>query len=264
VKVLSLILVICFSTPTKANFIDRKAEGWHFYEPTFKVDTLGVDTLKADETKNSQRETDTPKKKKTKNDPLARLNAFKKSIELSKAIAVLDPTYHNVKAYMEIQKVLMERSTRFAEKWMEVVYTAPSLDYTLHHPTSQAARHVYLDEQHREMKAEIGKLSRTYGLFFLYRGDCPYSRQFASIVKSFSAKHHWEVLPISLDGAILPEFPEARMDNGASRALGVSSVPTLLAVEPKSGKVIPLSRGMSTHDQIEDRIRVLIIKRSGL
>lgn len=259
-KVLPFIFVICFSTPTKANFIDRKAEGWHFYEPTLKVEAL-----KADNIKKIQKEPESLKKEdKTPNDPLTRLNAFKKSVERLKAIAVLNPTYHNVKAYMEIQKVLMERSTRFAEKWMEVVFTAPSLDYTLHHPTSQAARHVYLDEQHREMKAEIGKLSRTHGLFFFYRGDCPYSRQFASIVKSFSAKHHWEVLPISLDGAILPEFPEARMDNGASRALGVSSVPTLLAVEPKSGKVIPLSRGMSTHDQIEDRIRVLIIKRSGL
>jgi len=258
-KVLPFVLMICFSTPTKANFIDRKAEGWHFYEPTLKVDTF-----KIDETKDPQKEPYTLKKKKISNDPLTRLKEFKKEVERLKAIAVLNPTYHNVKAYMEIQKVLMDRSTRFAEKWMEVVYTAPALDYTLRHPTSQAARHVYLDEQQREMKAEISQLSRIYGLFFFYRGDCPYSRQFASIVKSFSKKHHWEVLPISLDGTILPEFPEARMDNGASRALGVSSVPTLLAVEPQSGKVIPLSRGMSTHDQIEDRIRVLIIKRSGL
>lgn len=237
---------------TQANFIERKAEGWHFYEKSHQKSVV------SDQKEKLTRE------KPPQNDPLSRLKEFKEEVERLKAIAVLNPTYHNVKAYMKIQKVLMERSTRFAEKWMEVVYTAPSLDYTLRHPTSQAARHVYLDEQQREMNAEVGKLSRTYGLFFFYRGDCPYSRQFASIVKAFSAKHHWEVLPISLDGAILPEFPEARMDNGTSRALGVSSVPTLLAVEPQSGKVIPLSRGMNTHDQIEDRIRVLIIKRSGL
>jgi conjugal transfer pilus assembly protein TraF len=252
----SIFIISCFLTlQATANFIDRKAEGWHFYE-----------ALRAGEVKGKQKEIviSTKKEPLNPNNPLARLNTFKKTVERLKALAVMDPTYHNVKAYMEIQKIMMERSTRFAERWMEVVYTSPSLDYTLKHPTSQAARHVYLDQKQSEMNAEIRELSHTYGLFFFYSGDCVYSREFAAIVKSFSQKHNWEVLPISLDGTILPEFPETRMDNGASRALGVTSVPTLLAVEPKSGKVIPLSRGMSAHDQIEDRIRVLIIKRSGL
>ncbi|HUX79610.1 MAG TPA: conjugal transfer protein TraF, partial [Alphaproteobacteria bacterium] len=89
-------------------------------------------------------------------------------------------------------------------------------------------------------------------------------KQFAPIVKAFAEKYRWEVLPISLDGDVLPEFPHAKSDNGAALALGVQSVPTLLAVEPKTGKVIPLSHGMSTHDQIEDRIRVLIMKGKNL
>jgi conjugal transfer pilus assembly protein TraF len=254
-RALPLSLILSFSIPAQANFIEHKAEGWHFYE-----------ALRTDQVKEKQKEIPASKKKEAlnPNDPLARLNIFKKTIERLKAIAVLDPTYHNVKAYMEIQKVMMERSTKFAERWIEVVYTSPALDYTLKHPTSQAARHVYLDQKQSEMNNEIRELSHTYGLFFFYRGDCVYSREFAAIVKSFSQKHNWDVLPISLDGTILPEFPKTRMDNGASRALGVTSVPTLLAVKPKSGKVVPLSRGMSTHDQIEDRIRVLILKRSGL
>jgi conjugal transfer pilus assembly protein TraF len=61
-----------------------------------------------------------------------------------------------------------------------------------------------------------------------------------------------------MDGSQLSEFPNAQQDNGAAVKLNVSHLPTLLAVEPKSGKVIPLSFGMSSQDQIEDRIRVLV------
>lgn len=161
---------------------------------------------------------------------------------------------------MVIQKELLDRSTRFAQRWMEVVYQTPGLDYTLHHPTSQVGRHVYLDQTRYVLETKIRALSKTHGLFFFYSGNCPYCKQFAPIVKAFADKYHWEVLGISLDGEILPEFPNSRRDNGSHAALGITSVPALLAVEPKQGKVIPLNSGLNTHDQIEDRIRVLLMQ----
>jgi conjugal transfer pilus assembly protein TraF len=250
-------LPFCLSltaTPALATFYNRKAEGWHWYE----------DRYQKVEIREEKKKTDKSKRNEAQNDPLVRLKAFKKEVDRLKAIAVLNPTFHNVKAYMVIQKELMDRGTRFAQKWMEVVYTTPKLDYTLRHPTSQAARHVYLDQEREKMDAQIRALSKTHGLFFFYSSQCAYCKQFAAIVKAFSEKYSWEVLPISLDGEVLPEFPNAKSDNGAAMALGVQSVPTLLAVEPKTGKVIPLSHGMSTHDQIEDRIRVLIMKGKNL
>ena len=123
---------------------------------------------------------------------------------------------------------------------------------------------MYLDQQKENMDRQIRALSKTHGLFFFYSSQCSYCKEFAPIVKSFAQKYHWEVLPISMDGKILPEFPKSRVDNGTAKTLGVQFVPTLLAVEPKRGKVFPLSYGMSTHDQIEDRIRVLIIKGGNL
>lgn len=263
-KSLMMSLPFCLSlitTPVAATYYDRKAEGWHWYEDRYQKAEI------REQKKNSQVGKEGEKVAKSKveisksyNDPLVRLGAFKKEVERLKAIAVLNPTFHNVKAYMVIQKELMDRGTRFAQKWMEVVYTTPKLDYTLRHPTSQAARHVYLDQEREKMEIQIRALSKTHGLFFFYSSQCAYCKQFAPIVKAFAEKYSWEVLPISLDGNVLPEFPHTKVDNGSALALGIQSVPTLLAVEPKTGKVIPLSHGMSTHDQIEDRIRVLIMK----
>lgn len=251
--------MICsfFSSHTHANFYDRHAEGWHWYEPRNQKTEIRDQKKIGQKDKVKLKE---PDKLNTQNDPIIQLEAFKKEVERLKAIAVLNPTTQNVMAYMVIQKELMDRSTRFAQKWMEVVYQTPSLDYTLHHPTSQVGRHVYLDQTRETLEKKIRSLSQTHGLFFFYSGNCPYCKQFAPIVKSFAAKYHWEILAISLDGEILPEFPDSKIDNGSAEALGVKVVPALLAIQPRSGKVIPLSHGISTHDQIEDRIRVLLMK----
>lgn len=173
----------------------------------------------------------------------------------------MNPTFSNVRAYMEIQKVLLDRASRFSQRWLEVLYRTPELDYSLRHPTSQVGRHLYLDEQRKDMEASIKALSKRYGLFFFFSKGCPYCKAFAPIVKRFSELHGWDVLAVSMDGRRLSEFPRSRPDNGAGRALGVKALPALVAVDPTSGEAVPLSYGLSTLDQIEDRIRVLILRR---
>ncbi len=233
-----VIGMILIPTCAIANYYDRKAEGWYWYESHNLVI--------------SQR---------SESDPIKLLAQFKSKVSRLKAKAVMQPTFENVRAYMEIQKALMERSSRFAHKWLEVVYSTPELDHSIKHPTSQSGRHVYLDQQQQQMDRQIRELAKTHGLFFFY-SDCEYCKKFAPIVKGFADKYGWPVLAISVDGTTLPEFPGSRIDNGSATALGVKHVPTLLAIEPKTGAVIPLSFGLSTHDQIEDRIRVLFRRKS--
>jgi conjugal transfer pilus assembly protein TraF len=241
-----LFILLCL--PANAAFFDRKAEGWHWYEDPKK---------NKDKKKTPQDVISQPEPK----DHKLLLEDFKQEISRVKAKALMEPTYENIKAYMMIQKEMMDKASRFAGKWKEVLYTTPELDYTVKHPTSQAARHVYLDLEKQQMDKAIQALSKTHGLFFLYSGACAYCHKFAPIVKAFADKYGWEVLAISIDGAGLPEFPNFKPDNGTAQALGVQVMPSLLAIEPSTGQVIPLSYGFSTHDQIEDRIRVLLINR---
>ena len=239
-----LTLSFCFfMSNVHAGYIERKAEGWHFYEP------LEVPQEKTEE--------DTPSPQA----PEERLKAFKAEVERLKQVAVMEPTFENVKAYMVIQKELMDKSEAFTSKWMEVVFTTPSLDYSVEHPTSQSGRHVYLDQQKQKMDQEVYKLAQSHGLFFFVSSSCSYCKKFAPIVKAFSQQYGWEVMAISMDGTTLPEFPDAVNDNGISAKLGVESLPTLLAVNPQTEEIIPLSNGLSSQQQILDRIRVLIIER---
>lgn len=236
-------------SPVFAAYEDHHAEGWHWYEE-FKYKGSEKNKEKSD-----------IQSEELTLDPVKKLQDFRKKVEDLKAIAIMEPTFANVQAYMEIQKALLERSTLFAQKWLEVVYLRPELDYTLKHPISQIGRQVVLEDNKKQMEESIPALSQTYGLFFFFSSKCEYCKAFAPIVKNFSQKYGWQVLPISMDGSQLPEFPEAQNDNGSSSSLGIKTLPTLLAVDPKSGRIIPLSYGLSTHDQIEDRIRVLLLRR---
>jgi conjugal transfer pilus assembly protein TraF len=76
-------------------------------------------------------------------------------------------------------------------------------------------------------------------------------------VKRFAQKYGWSVLPISLDGGTLPEFPNARRDNGMAARLQITHVPALIALHSKTGKLLPLAYGMVSESEIERRIEML-------
>jgi conjugal transfer pilus assembly protein TraF len=229
-------------TPLKATYLNRKAEGWHWYEKQLQ------------KKRHKKRE---KRSKESAQEALKELRDLKAKLEAYKARAVMNPTFSHVKAYMTLQKEVLEKASRFAATWLEVVYRTPSLDYGLKKPTSQAGRQLYLSKEQSALKADIKALSQTHGLFFFFAGSCSWCHHFAPIVKRFGEQYGLKILAISLDGGRLKEFPEAQRDNGIAKKLGVKALPALMAVNPKTGQTLPLAYGFVTIDQIEERIKVL-------
>lgn len=241
-----------FSVPSESSsheirspsFFEKRAEGWHWYE-----EPLNDSKIEEKKQKNVTISTlQTPKEK---------IEAQRKSLETKLHTAILEPTDENLVTYILAQKALMDQSQRFSEVWKKVVLNTPSLDETLIHPVDQNARHIYYDEQRNKLSKKIQVLASEYGLFFFFRKNCPYCHHFAPIVKRFADKHNWSVLAISLDGGILSEFPHAKGDNGISERLGISHVPALIALHPKTRKLIPLAYGFVSENEIEERIELL-------
>jgi len=247
-KGIFFFLLFFIPASVEAGFYESKAEGWHWYEDNLNLPPQNMEP--SDPTLN--------KKEVQLLSPTQELNALKEELEQALHLAVMHPTQKNVRQYMEKQQRMFNRSELFAQRWLEVLFMHPNLDSTIQNPINQAARHLYLDQKQINTENTIRSLSKKYGLFFFFKASCGYCHQFAPIVKRFSEKYGWEVLAISLDGSSLPEFPNARMDNGSARNLNVTILPTLLAVSPSNNHVIPLSFGMNSIDHIEERIRVLV------
>lgn len=250
VTVLSL-LILFGASGHAADFYKKHGEGWFWYKDP---------PILYEPEEPLERKEHSPAKQPAS--PAARamleMAAFKKKLEELKVLALVQPTSENVENYMRVQKEMVDRSDRFSKTWAQVVLSNADLNPEVVSPTAQYARHVQneMDTTHKEKT--INTLSKTYGLIYFFKGNCPYCTGFAPIVKMFSEKYNWNVLAISLDGSSSDVFPEVRPDNGIATALDIQSVPALIAYNSETNDVIPISYAMSSLDQLENNVMTLV------
>jgi len=237
---LAILSSNCFA---EVSFWDDHERGWFWYE----------------DPKQEEEESSEIKQKQTEQYPAtAELKKYQAELEEAKAKAVLHPTAQNVLKYQQMQYEMIEKSGKFADVWMKNVYLNPNVDATQNAPIFPQANRIYLAEQNKKKTQKIKQLSQEYGLFFFFKKQCPYCEAFAPIVKSFSEKYNWEVLAISEFGEKLPMFERNLQDNGLAETWGVSSYPSLFAVNPKTGHVIPIANGMISVQEMEERIMAIV------
>lgn len=251
------LLFISSSNAETSDYFSTHEQGWHWYQRD-----VGSDQLEAGHNNKSTEQNSTSthilQNIPQKPNALEELNKFQKRLEEVKAEAVMNPTPQNVFNYQKMQYEMLEKSHKFAQIWMQNVYKNPGIDYSLESPSSQNARHLYYQQQTEDKKQKISELSREYGLFYFFKRDCRYCDAFAPVVKKFSEKHHWEVLAISEFGEKSEIFKRSVADNGLADTWGVNTYPSLFAVNPKTGHVIPIAHGMISIEEMEDRIIKII------
>jgi conjugal transfer pilus assembly protein TraF len=189
---------------------------------------------------------------------LADFEAMQKRLEELKRVAVMNPTDGNLTAYMRYQRMVMDKSERFAERWQRLVWTLPELDYGLTgRPTNALAINVF-DEQQRDRQAQaVRSLAATHGLIFVFRGDCPHCHRFAPILKRFEQEFGFTVLAISMDGRTIPEYPNAKADNGMAARLNATAVPALYLTAPATREIRPVGFGVMSMTDLVERIAAL-------
>jgi len=250
-QILSLLLSLSLSLPSYAGWHDtpNQPEGFYFYGPIKAPEPEEQPVLPkpAEQTANPAAA-----------DPIEQVKALRETLERQISQAVLDPTPQNLYAAQITHKALLSRAERFGRVWMQNVYQHPELDHSVVAPVNQLARQVYFKARHQKQKETIHQLSRDYGLFFFFSSDCAYCHEMAPIIQHFAEQHHWKVLPISVDGKPIPAFPQAQTDNGIARQWQVQVVPSVFAVNPKTGHRLPLAQGLTSLEDIETRVMALV------
>lgn len=194
---------------------------------------------------------------------LADFEAMQKHLDELKRVAVMNPTDTNLLAYMRYQRMVMDKSETFAQRWQRLVWTVPDLDYGLTgRPTNAIAIGAY-DEQQRERQAQtIKSLASTHGLLFIFRSDCPYCHRLAPILKRFEQEYGMTVFAVSLDGRGLPEYPNPQPDNGIAARLHASMVPALYLTAPSRREIQPVGFGVMALTDLVERIAALAKPRA--
>jgi len=213
--------------------------------------------------KNNPKVDDTPKSIKA----MTKMEELQKELARLKDLAIMQPTQANVRNYLEAQTYVMDKSSVFADTARRVVWATPSVDYNNRSPTATFAQLNKKDMRREAQEQTLAELSRDYGLMFFFRSDCPYCHQQAPVLRLLERNYGLPVMGVSMDGGTLPQFPDARRDNGISMTVsngqGIQMVPALFLVHRETRQAVPIGSGALAIDEIVERIRVLTRTQPG-
>lgn len=246
-----LMLGCLWSWPAAADYYKRHAEGYWWYQ-----DPEPEETATEEEPEETTSSTVVPQPSKL--DPVATLKAFQEKLEYARAAAILEPTPENIRAYMELNNQSLAKARNFTLAAQKTVWTNPDLDLSLRHPVYDQAVHAFKDERHNLVDRFLRDTARRYGLFFFFKSDCPFCHRFAPILKYFAESYGFEVIPVTLDGGSLPDFPNPRLNNAAGLNLKVNDVPALFLVNPATRQIQPVAYGFISPEELRQRIYTLL------
>lgn len=231
-------LVNCHACFASAYF-DRHEKGWHWYH----------DPVIYHSQQQAQGISDSSSSKKQSFDEM------KSEIKSAMENAIMNPSADNMEQYMLLQKRMSERASQFSTVWQRVLLRNPDLDFRLRYPTNGIGRKIYYQQEETKSRLAMEYFFRDHGLFFFYRSDCQYCHHFAPIIDNFARENGIALIPISMDGQFLPNFPQSRIDNGQSKTFNVKYWPALFAINPRSNRAIPIAYGLLSESELKDRIR---------
>lgn len=187
----------------------------------------------------------------------------KKLVDLRK-IAIVDPSYENIKNYITQQNKIQSMSAVFADSWKRVLWQNPTLDYSVKHAVNNSAKKEFskiMANKKLETLSELNSLG--WGMMFFFSSTCPYCHKMAPVINRLN-QNGLEVLPVSMDGKPLVGLDGGfRADEGQSKQLGVRVTPSLYLVNMKDNIVFPIATGVVSYDDVLTRIYITVKTEPG-
>lgn len=178
-------------------------------------------------------------------------------------IATIFPTEENVRAYIKYNQKVLDSSSYFAEVATRSIWQNPEINYALKRPINSVGKRTWIDDRNQKQEETMLNLNERYGVFFLYRSDCPYCHAYSPVLKAFSEKYNLNVMAISLNGGILKEWPETKIDKGQSKLLKITTVPATILFDKKTSEIVPIGFGALSEQELLTRIHTLTKTKPG-
>ena len=259
---MALLLAILAALPTEAcagGFFGRAAEGWWFYNealPEAEPEVPELPPPSTAPTPEPPKEAEPPKAAKEPGGP-APFSAAWLRVEVPKAMerAIDDPTDENIRAYAYLQRLVMDKASKFGARAQRVIMADPLVDESMRRPRSSFAVQAVDFTAAQNVQATLKRIAESTGLLFFFRGDCPYCSAQAPLIQALSRQFGFRILPVSLDGQGLPngEFPEFKPDQGQAVTMGVEQVPAVFMMRPPDG-VAAVAQGLVSLEELQQRI----------
>jgi conjugal transfer pilus assembly protein TraF len=157
--------------------------------------------------------------------------------------AVWRPTPENVEEYYYVQDIARRKALAFTNVAGYVMQKDPELSVDKDYPTVIPGQNALVRSREKEVKERILRARGDYGLIFFYSPTCEYCMEQEKIMRFFEKEYGWEIKRI--------DFTQ---EKGLADMFGVTIVPTILLVYRNSTEAIPVSAGVISLSEMEDKI----------
>jgi conjugal transfer pilus assembly protein TraF len=254
---LAAVLALAFRSglPVRAeggqNWLTDHERGWFWYEPI--PEEIPEEPL---EPPPVPPQVSAPVPPQPQGPPPLSAEWIRENLEKYQRAAIDHPTPENVAAFLYIQRVMLDKSQRFAEQVKHMVQLDPLLDQGTRRPLASYGGAQFSREALAARQRLLMEIARQAGIFFFFQGGCGHCDIQAPVLKGLEQRYGFVVFPISLDGQPLKnhDFPEYALDRGQARRLQVIQTPAMFLGQPKTRNIIPLGQSTLSRDQLEDRI----------
>jgi len=233
------------SKPDGLNFIEDGKRGWFWYE------------IEPEPEEESEEEPDPPlmAKPEPKKEPEKKpegptpLSAawFKINLDKFRDKAIDSASDEDVKAYLYLQRVAMDKAERFKNTYMKVVMGNSDLDENSRYPESSGGGRVLDESSYTNSKEIFSLLSERVGIFFFYKNkkECPVCIPQTRALDTFARKSGIKVFPVSLDGSETDgkNFMPFKKDDGHFEKFGLKYTPAVVLAAPSQNTFQIINQG---------------------
>ncbi|MFT3819876.1 MAG: conjugal transfer protein TraF [Rubrivivax sp.] len=241
------------------SYFKRSREGWFWQDPERFQSPPPVPAQAA-----SAAVAPAPKPLTSQERDLAAFEAFKRRFEQSLNAATENPSEENVALFLELYAQARAKASVFADTAQAVAVRMPWIDETFSgsRPSLPTAMAAYDSITMQDRDQLLREMSLSWGLYFFYRRNCAYCHLMAPQLRLFQDKYGFTVFPVTMDGGVLPDFPNSARDAGLSdmvaEALKIPPqhfvVPALVLARPATREVVPIGFGALNMTQMVERI----------
>lgn len=227
-------------------YFDDRERGWFWYEEPPK-----------EEEKKKEDEKPTPAPSVAQPFTLSPREQLKKQgedWENAMAEAILNPSKENYLKYLAMTAKIQQQSQNFATGYKQAIWVTPEYDYTLVKPRATQAIVAQNQYEVENNNNQLKSISKENGLIFFFRSDCPFCHRFAPVLKKFASQFGFTVIPVSLDGKGLDQYPYPKRNYDIGKKLNVSVVPALFMVNPESNSVSTVGYGYSDYTKLTQKV----------
>jgi conjugal transfer pilus assembly protein TraF len=167
---------------------------------------------------------------------------FQEFAEALKKKAVQKPSEENVKEYFEVQEIARKKALAFSNVAQFVWQKYPELTTKKDYPITTPGNLARIAQINEERQRVLRDNRDDFALIYFQRPDCSYCDEQSRILDWFTNATGWTVKRVNIQ-----ENP------GLAAKFSVEITPTLILIQRGNQDYLPVSAGVISADEIEDK-----------